>query len=201
MVAIIDDDAGNIMSVKKALEYLGADAVITRDRDVILSADHVILPGVGAFADAMAKIREYDLENTIKEVVANKTPFLGICLGLQLIFDSSEEGAGVKGLALLPGKIKKFDENMGLKIPQIGWNSLHFTNDCPLFKGIDEGEYVYFVHSYYLVADEEGDVAATANYGMDFHAAVWRDNVFACQFHLEKSSEVGLKILKNFIGL
>ena len=127
------------MSVKKALEYLGADAVITRDRDVILSADHVILPGVGAFADAMAKIREYDLENTIKEVVANKTPFLGICLGLQLIFDSSEEGAGVKGLALLPGKIKKFDENMGLKIPQIGWNSLHFTNDCPLFKGIDEG--------------------------------------------------------------
>ena len=201
MVAIIDYDAGNIMSVKKALEYIGADALITRNQDKILSADHVILPGVGAFADAMAKIREYDLENTIKEVVANKTPFLGICLGLQLIFDSSEEGVGVKGLSLLPGKIKKFHEGMGLKIPQIGWNSLHFTNDCPLFKGIDEGEYVYFVHSYYLMADEERDVAATANYGIDFHAAVWRDNVYACQFHPEKSSEVGLKILKNFIGL
>ena len=201
MIAIIDYDAGNIMSVKKALEHLGADAVITRDKDVILSADHVILPGVGAFADAMARIREYDLENTIKQVVANKTPFLGICLGLQLIFESSEEGEGVKGLALLPGKIKKFDEGMGLKIPQIGWNSLKFTNDCPLFEGIEEGAYVYFVHSYYLAADEESDVAALANYGIDFHAAVWRDNVFACQFHPEKSSDVGLQILRNFIGL
>ena len=201
MIAIIDYDAGNIKSVEKALISLGEKALITRDKETILNADKVILPGVGAIGDAMGKLRAYGLEEVINQVVAKNTPFLGICLGLQLIFDSSEEGVGVKGLSLLPGKIKKFHEGMGLKIPQIGWNSLHFTNDCPLFKGIDEGEYVYFVHSYYLMADEERDVAATANYGIDFHAAVWRDNVYACQFHPEKSSEVGLKILKNFIGL
>ena len=201
MIAIIDYDAGNIKSVEKAIHYLGEQAVITRDRDTILAADKVILPGVGAFGDAMAKIRSYGLEEVIHEVVDKGTPFLGICLGLQLLFESSEESVGVKGLGLLKGKIVKIPDNQGLKVPQIGWNSLKFPNKGRLFAGLDEDSYVYFVHSYYLQAEEPENVVATTDYATLIHAAVEKGNIFACQFHPEKSSDVGLKILENFIAL
>lgn len=201
MIAIIDYDAGNIKSVEKALQSFGQEVIITRDRDKLLSADKVILPGVGAFGDAMERLEAYDLISVIHEIVEKKTPFLGICLGLQLLFDSSEEAPGVKGLGILPGKIVRFPSDMGLKIPQIGWNSLSLPNKGRLFKGIEEGQFVYFVHSYYLIADEPSDVVATTEYGVTVHASVERGNVFACQFHPEKSSDVGLKILKNFIDL
>ena len=201
MIAIIDYDAGNIKSVEKALQSLGEEVIITRDEDVLLLADKVILPGVGAFGDAMERLNEYGLISVIKKIVENKTPFLGICLGLQLLFDSSEEAPGVKGLGILPGKIVRFPSNRGLKIPQIGWNSLTQPNKGRLFKGIDDGEFVYFVHSYYLMAEDMSDVVATTEYGVTVHASVERDNIFACQFHPEKSSDVGLKILKNFIDL
>ena len=188
MIAIIDYDAGNIKSVEQALTALGETAVITRDREEILRADKVILPGVGAFGDAMERIRGYGLEEIIGEVVARKTPFLGICLGLQLLFESSEETPGVKGLGILRGKIVKIPDNAGLKVPQIGWNSLKFPNSGRLFRGIAEDSYVYFVHSYYLQAEEPGIVTATTEYAVHIHASVEKGNVFACQFHPEKSS-------------
>jgi glutamine amidotransferase len=201
MIAILDYDAGNIKSVEKALTYLGEDAVITRDRDVIMASDKVILPGVGAFGDAMGRLREYKLENVIYDVVDEKKPFLGICLGLQLLFKSSEESPGVTGLGILDGEILKIPESDGLKVPQIGWNNLNIKKGARLFDGIDGSPYVYFVHSYYLKADNEEDVAATTHYSVDIHASVEKGNVFACQFHPEKSSETGLKILKNFVNL
>lgn len=201
MIAIIDYDAGNIKSVEKVIRYLGEQAVITRDRETILAADKVILPGVGAFGEAMAKIRSYGLEEVIHEVVDKGTPFLGICLGLQLLFESSEESAGVKGLGLLKGKIVKIPDNQGLKVPQIGWNSLKYPNEGRLFAGLEEDSYVYFVHSYYLQAEDPKIVVATTDYATLIHAAVEKDNIFACQFHPEKSSKVGLKILENFIAL
>ncbi len=201
MVAIIDYDAGNIKSVEKALISLGESAVITRDRETILNADKVILPGVGAFGDAMEKIRGYGLEAIIKEVIAKKTPFLGICLGLQLLFESSEESPDVTGLGILKGKIIKIPDDRGLKVPQIGWNSIRFPNSGKLFKGIAEHSYVYFVHSYYLQAQEPEIVVASTEYAVNIHASVEKENVFACQFHPEKSSDVGLHILKNFIEL
>lgn len=199
MVAVIDYDAGNIKSVEKALLALGEPAVITRERDVILNADRVILPGVGAFGDAMEKLRSYGLEEVINEVVARKLPFFGICLGLQLLFDSSEEAPGVQGLGILKGNIVKIPENNGLKVPQIGWNSLQFPHKGRLFEGIAKDAYVYFVHSYYLQADDYGIVTATTQYAAQIHAAVEQENVFACQFHPEKSSDVGMRILKNFL--
>ena len=198
MIAIIDYDAGNIKSVEKALKTLGQDVVITRDADVILSADKVILPGVGAFGDAMGKLHDYGLVEVIHKVVEKKTPFLGICLGLQLMFESSEETPGVEGLSILKGKIVKIPENGELKIPHMGWNSLHFQNHGRLFANLSQDSYVYFVHSYYLQAEDESIVKATTEYSTCIHASVEKDNVFACQFHPEKSSEVGLTILKNF---
>lgn len=200
MVAIIDYDAGNIKSVEKAIISLGEEAVITRDRDEILAADHVILPGVGAFGDAMEKIRNYGLEEVIAEVIHRNTPFLGICLGLQLLFESSEESVGVKGLGVLKGKIVRIPDDAGLKVPHIGWNSLEYPKKGRLFEGIPENSYVYFVHSYYLQAEED-IVVATTEYATHIHASVEKGNVFACQFHPEKSSEVGLKILENFIHI
>lgn len=200
MVAIIDYDAGNIRSVEKAVKLLGHEAVVTRDRETILKADHVILPGVGAFGDAMDKLRRFGLVDTIHEAVNRKLPFLGICLGLQLLFESSEEAPGVEGLGLLPGKILRIPEKEGLKIPHIGWNSLTFPNQGRLFAGIAQGAYVYFVHSYYLQAKEPEIVTAATEYGTTIHASVERDNLFACQFHPEKSSETGLKILQNFLN-
>ena len=201
MVAVIDYDAGNIKSVEKALLYLGQDVKVTRDKNVILSADRVILPGVGAFGDAMGKLRSYGLEEVIKEGVSQGTPFLGICLGLQLLFEDSDETPGVKGLGLLPGSIRRIPDKEGLKIPHMGWNSLDIREGASLFQGIEGHPYVYFVHSYYLSAKREEDVAATTFYSTKIHASVEHDNIFACQFHPEKSSEVGLKILDNFIHL
>lgn len=201
MIAIIDYDAGNIKSVEKALLSLGEKAVITRDKEEILSADKVILPGVGAFGDAMGKIRSYGLEEVIHEVVDKGTPFLGICLGLQLLFDESEESVGVKGLGILKGKIVKIPDHQGLKVPQIGWNSLKYPNKGRLFEGVPEDSYVYFVHSYYLQAEDPNIVVATTDYAVNIHAAVEKGSVFACQFHPEKSSDVGLQILKNFVTI
>lgn len=201
MISIIDYDAGNIKSVEKAFAYLGQEAVITRDRDMIMASDRVVLPGVGNFGDAMNKIREYKLENVIYDVIDKGTPFLGICLGLQLLFQTSEESPDTTGLGILDGKIIRIPDNPELKIPQIGWNSLKINPKARLFKGLPENSYVYFVHSYYLKAEHEEDVAASTFYGVDIHASVEHGNVFACQFHPEKSSEVGLKILKNFIEL
>ena len=201
MTAIIDYDAGNIRSVEKALQALGEEVVITRDRDVILSADRVILPGVGAFGEAMARLKSYGLVEVIHEVVARNIPFLGICLGLQLMFEGSEESEGVEGLGILKGKILRIPDTPGLKIPHIGWNSLTYPNKGRLYEGIPENSYVYFVHSFYLKAEDEAIVTATTEYGTTIHASVEKDNVFACQFHPEKSSDVGLKILKNFIGI
>lgn len=201
MIAIIDYDAGNIKSVEKALQYIGEDTVISRDRDEILSADKVVLPGVGAFGDAMQKLKDYNLVNTIYDVVEQKTPFLGICLGLQLLFENSDETPGVSGLGILPGEIVRIPDKPGFKIPHIGWNSLQLSNDGRLFQGIDEQSYVYFVHSYYLRAREESIVKASTEYVTHIHASVEKDNVFACQFHPEKSGDVGLSILKNFVKI
>ena len=198
MIAIIDYDAGNIKSVEKALKTLGQDVVVTRDADTILSADRVILPGVGSFGDAMGKLHDYQLVDVIKKVVDKKTPFLGICLGLQLLFESSEETPGVEGLGILKGKIVKIPDNGELKIPHMGWNSLCFQNEGRLFANLPQDSYVYFVHSYYLQAEEKEIVKATTDYSTCIHASVEKDNVFACQFHPEKSSDVGLTILKNF---
>ena len=199
MVAVIDYDAGNIKSVEKAVQYLGYDVVLTRDRDEILNADRVILPGVGAFGAAMDRIRKYSLEPVINEVVQRGIPFLGICLGLQLMFERSEEAPGVKGLSLLKGEILKIPSGEYTKIPHMGWNSLKLKNNGKLFKGVDDGAYVYFVHSYYLKADEDEIVKAETQYNTCIHASVEKDNLYACQFHPEKSSDVGLKMLKNFL--
>ena len=201
MIAIIDYDAGNIKSVEKAIQYLGEEAVVTRDRETILSADGVILPGVGAFGDAMEKLHAYGLVDVIHECVQKQIPFLGICLGLQLLFESSEESPGVKGLGVLEGKIVRLPAESGLKIPHIGWNNLKFPKKGRLFEGVAEDSYVYFVHSYYLQAKDPEIVMATTEYGATIHASVEKGNVFACQYHPEKSSGVGLKMLENFIKL
>ena len=194
MIAIIDYDAGNIKSVEKAVIKLGYDCVITRDKEVLKKADKLILPGVGAFGDAMGKLNEYGLTEIIKELVVDESkPLLGICLGLQLLFESSEESPGVEGLGLLKGKILRLPEGDDRKIPHMGWNSLDFPKKSILFKKVGKGRYVYFVHSYYLKAQDEKIVAATV------HAAVEWGNIYATQFHPEKSSAVGLKILKNFL--
>ncbi len=199
MIAIIDYDAGNLKSVEKALAYLGQESVTTRDFDTIRKADRVILPGVGAFGLAMDQLKKYELDRVIKEYVLElQKPFLGICLGLQLLFRGSEESSGVEGLNLLPGDIKRIPDQEGLKIPHIGWNSLELQNDGRLFAGLKNDPYVYFVHSYYLQADDESIVKAVTDYSTRIHASVEKDNLFACQFHPEKSSSVGLQILKNF---
>ena len=201
MIEIIDYDAGNIKSVEKAMIHLGQDVCITRDKERILTADKVILPGVGAFGDAMGKIHQYGLEPVIHEVVERGKPFLGICLGLQLLFERSDETPGVEGLGILKGEILRIPDHPGLKIPHMGWNSLDFQNDGRLFKNLPEHPYVYFVHSYYLKAAEEDIVTATTEYSTHIHASVEKGNVFACQFHPEKSSDIGLQILKNFVEL
>ena len=201
MIAIIDYDAGNIKSVEKAMDLLGQESVVTADPEEIFRADKVILPGVGAFGDAMENLRRTGLDDVIRQVARKGTPFLGICLGLQLLFERSDEAPGVKGLGILRGEILRIPDKEGLKIPHMGWNSLHLEHGGRLFRGVEEGAYVYFVHSYYLKAAEEEIVKASTEYSVHIHASVEKDNVFACQFHPEKSSTVGLQILKNFISL
>ncbi len=201
MTAIIDYDAGNLRSVEKALVALGDTPLITRDTKTILGADRVILPGVGSFGDAMDRLHQYGLVEVIRQVAAGGKPFLGICLGLQLLFESSEESEGVEGLGILKGKILRIPDCPGLKIPHMGWNSLKIRPDSRLFAGIAQGAYVYFVHSYYLKAEDEDQVAAATQYSTRIHAAVEAGNVMACQFHPEKSSQTGLRILKNFLDL
>lgn len=201
MIAIIDYDAGNLKSVEKALVSLGEEVLVSRDSSEILQADKVILPGVGSFGDAMNNLDKFGLVDTIKKVTRNGTPFLGICLGLQLLFKESDETPGAEGLDILPGKILKIPAKEGFKIPHMGWNSLDVKPGAKLFKGFEGNPYVYFVHSYYLKAADENIVAASTEYTTHIHASVESGNVFACQFHPEKSSEVGLKILKNFASL
>lgn len=201
MIAIIDYDAGNLKSVEKALVSLGEEVLVSRDSSEILQADKVILPGVGSFGDAMNNLDKFGLVDTIKKVTGNGIPFLGICLGLQLLFKESDETPGAEGLDILPGKILKIPAKDGFKIPHMGWNALDIKPEARLFKGLEGNPYVYFVHSYYLKAADEGIVAATTEYTTHIHASVESGNVFACQFHPEKSSDVGLKILKNFASL
>lgn len=201
MIAIIDYDAGNLKSVEKALVSLGEDCTVTRDAETILGADKVILPGVGAFGDAMEKLHRFGLVEVIRKVAAAGTPFLGICLGLQLLFRSSDESPGVEGIGLLDGEIVSIPPKEGYKIPHMGWNSIEIKEGAGLFRGIENQSYVYFVHSYYLKADHPEDVAATTDYIVPIHASVEHGNVFACQFHPEKSGDVGLQILRNFCDL
>lgn len=201
MIALIDYDAGNMKSVEKALQLLGQETVVTRDPDEIYRADGVILPGVGSFGDAMENLRRFGLVEVIRRVTEQGTPFLGICLGLQLLFESSEESPGVEGLGLLPGKILRIPAGEGRKIPHMGWNDITFPHPGRLFAGVAEHSYVYFVHSYYLKAEAPSIVTAVTRYGTGIHASVEKGNVFACQFHPEKSSDVGLQILKNFAAI
>ena len=201
MIAIIDYDAGNLKSVEKALQFLGQECVITRAFHEIKKADKVILPGVGSFGDAMSQLKKFELDKVIHEVAAEQKPFLGICLGLQLLFEGSEESDGVEGLHLMDGEILRIPEQEGLKIPNIGCNSLDLQNNGRLFENLNGNPFVYFVHSYYLKAREESIVKATIEYSTHIHASVEKDNIFACQFHPEKSGTVGLQILSNFAKL
>lgn len=201
MITIIDYDAGNIKSVEKAFEYIGEKVLVTSDLNEISNAEKLVLPGVGSFGDAMEKLNKKGLTEVIRNVVAKGIPILGICLGLQLMFDSSEESPGVEGLSLLPGKIVRIPDKEGFKIPHMGWNSLELSKESRLFKGLEENPYVYFVHSYYLKASKPEQVAAVTDYVTEIHAAVEADNIYACQFHPEKSGDTGLKILKNFAEL
>ena len=201
MIAIIDYDAGNLRSVEKALEALGQQVIVTKDTETIRQAEKVVLPGVGAFGDAMANLQRLGLVEVIRETAASGKPFLGICLGLQLLFEDSDETPGVPGLGILRGHIKRIPEQPGLKVPHMGWNNLELHHDGALFRGLPEHPYVYFVHSYYLEAEDPDIVTATAEYGVTIHASVQSGNLFACQFHPEKSSRIGLAILKNFAEL
>ena len=201
MIVIIDYGAGNIRSVEKALIHIGCEVTVTSDPAVLLAADAAVLPGVGSFGDAMTELRKRDLEAPIRAFIEAGKPFLGICLGLQILFESSEESPGVKGLGLLQGKIVRIPAGEGLKIPHMGWNSLQVEKEGGLFTGTDTEPYMYFVHSFYLQAENPEIVAATTEYGVTIHASVEKDNLFACQFHPEKSGETGLAILKNFVEL
>lgn len=201
MIAIIDYGVGNLGSVEKALHFIGLEAEITSDVSTIKKADGVVLPGVGAFSAAMASLERHGLVQAVKDIVRQDRLFLGICLGMQMLFDYSEEGGSMtEGLGLFKGGIKALPADIGLKVPHMGWNSL-YTKDCPLFRGLPENPYVYFVHSYYLDAADKSIVAATCDYGVAFDAAVGSGRVFATQFHPEKSGEIGLTILKNWAAL
>ena len=195
LIALIDYGMGNLGSVDKALRHVGCQVQVTSDPHVIAEAAGVVLPGVGAFDDCMSNLEQYGLVEVIKEVVAAGKPFLGICLGLQVLFDSSEEGEK-PGLGIIPGEVVRFKHD--LKIPQIGWNQISIRSDAPHLEGLKDGAWVYFVHSYYVVPQDYSVIATTTEYGYEFCSSVWRDNIFASQFHPEKSQAAGLKILENF---
>ena len=202
MIAIIDYGAGNIQSVYKALKFIGADCKVTSDKDEILNADGAILPGVGSFGDAMDTMTKRGIKDTIIEYTKSGKPFLGICLGLQLLFPESEETPDVKGLDIFKGTITKIpNQNRTLKIPHMGWNNISIKQKNGIFKDIEGEPYVYFVHSFYLKAQDKDIVAATTQYGVEIDAAVQKGNIIATQIHTEKSGEVGLKMLKNFVEI
>lgn len=199
MVSIIDYGAGNLMSVKKALDFIGAENEVTMDKNKIKNASHIILPGVGSFGDAMASMAERDLVDIVRETSLSGKPFLGICLGLQLLFAESDESPNVKGLGVLDGKISLIPKKDGLKVPHMGWNSIEIKNNSGIFKNIPNNSYFYFVHSYYLNSANESEVAGVAQYGTEIQCAVEKGNLCATQFHPEKSGEIGLQLLKNFL--
>ena len=202
MIAIIDYGVGNLKSVEKAFQFIGCDAVVSSDKDFILKADAVVLPGVGAFADAMDSLKKAGMVEVVNKVIAGGTPFLGICLGMQLLFDCSEEGGEeVKGLGIFKGSIRQLPLDMNLKVPHMGWNLLKVKGESQIFKDLPQNPYVYFVHSYYLDAKDKSIVAATTSYGIEFDVAISSKNVYATQFHPEKSGEVGLAILRNWVKL
>ena len=199
MIEILDNDAGNIKSVERAFQHLGVDTIVTRNPEDIYRAERVVLPGVGSFGDAMGKLNQYGLIPVIHQVIEKEVPFIGICLGLQLLFESSDETPGVPGLGICKGQIKRIPDAPDLKVPHVGWNSLSYPSEGKLYKGIPENSYVYFVHSYYLEATDRAIVKARTQYGVDIDASIEQGNVFACQFHPEKSSDVGMQILDNFL--
>ena len=206
MIAIIDYGMGNLRSVQKALQRVGGDAEIVHAPGDLTGAEKLVLPGVGAFRDAIARLHEYELTDPILTAIEGGVPFLGICLGLQLLFDVSYEDGEYPGLGLFPGKVSRFTFDPAttaqrLPVPHMGWNRIFWERDCPLLNGIDPGAYVYFVHSYHVVPVEQDTVLTTTDYGYPFASSVWRDNVFATQFHPEKSQAVGLKMLENFVNL
>ena len=201
MLAIVDYQMGNLRSVQKGFERVGADAVITSDPSEIAAADKVVLPGVGAFEDAIGELHRRDLVNPIKDVITQGKPFLGICLGLQLLFDVSYEGGEFEGLGIVPGKVVRFDVASQYKVPHMGWNQAEIIRQAPILDGIEDKTYFYFVHSYYVAPDDDSVTAIKSNYDGDFCAMIWRDNLFATQFHPEKSQEHGLAVLRNFASL
>jgi len=197
---VVDYDRGNLRSVQKALEHVGAQAVVTRDAKAIARADKLVLPGVGAFADCMDNLKRFDLVEPIMDFLATGRPFLGICLGLQLLFTESEEFGVSRGLDVIPGRVVRFPR--GLKVPHMGWNTVEiWKDDCPLLKGVKDGDYFYFVHSYYVVPFDLSVVSTSTTYGVEYTSMVWKENIFATQFHPEKSQRLGLKILENFTRL
>jgi glutamine amidotransferase len=201
MIAIIDYQMGNLRSVQKALERVGHEAIITSDAAEVASAEKVILPGVGAFEDAIAELRRRDLVGPIKDAIAADKPFLGICLGLQMLFDVSYENGSHEGLGILPGEVVRFQVPRELKVPHMGWNGLQFRRRPPLLEGIAEGSHFYFVHSYYVKPRDESVIATETDYGGAFCSMIWRGNLFATQFHPEKSQGDGIRLLKNFAEL
>ncbi|MDH5739069.1 MAG: imidazole glycerol phosphate synthase subunit HisH [Nitrospira sp.] len=198
MIAIIDYGMGNLRSVSKAFEAVGHQAIVTREGSSIQNASHVVLPGVGAFGDCMAHLDQYGLIDPIRAAIQSGKPFLGICLGFQLLFTESEEFGRHEGLNIFPGKVRGFSKDRTLKVPHMGWNQVHVQRSCPLFEEIADGTDWYFVHSFFVDPEDKQITATTTTYGIPFTSSIWKDNVVACQFHPEKSQAVGLRLIKNF---